>query len=413
MINVAAAIVTGLILIQASLTRPSVLLRDVMREQARLRDSLNNDIEAGRAKPGDWEQRLQPLKEKTAKALTSYNTAAFKDDELSALAGLFHFAELREREAEAIEAWIRTVGLGEPVTGARSALISVYVDLDRLDDASRILKSIEGPEGYGPQSLGHRVRAYRLIAFAQRDKGLNDAALSTAVAGFALASTAGAMYAFPGVREAREIEAPRLAALGLALLERKQLRNAIDALRSKWDNLAKEVPASSIQLFENELAEARLIGRPVPEIAAKQWLNGPAVLAQDYQGKVTIIEFFAMWNELSVDQITRTKEWLSKWESRGLQVIGVSRLFGRSDTEAGLSAAKELEHLEAFRRKRGMSWRIALLGEDDPTNDDRFGVTTFPMLIIVDRSGRIKTIERGSIDNRRMSRELDRLTGER
>ncbi len=413
MINIAIAILSAVILVQAPLTRPSVLLRDVIREQTRLRETFNRDLEAGRAKPNDWEQRILPLKEKTARVLSGYNIDAMKDEELVALVNLFEFAELKTREAEAIEVWLRTARPEQNTTSARAALIAIYVDLDRLEDATRTLKAIEQSNFEGPQTLGDRVTAYRTLAFAQRNKGLNDAALSTAVEGFGLASIAGGMYALPGLRDAREIEAPRLGALALALLERKRLTKAVDALRSRWQAFSKDLPPTSIELFESELASARLIGSPVPAIAARRWLNGGGVVAQDYQGKVTIIEFFAMWNEVSIDQIARTKEWLANWESRGLQVIGVTRLFGRSDTEAGLSAATELEHLESFRKKRGISWRIAVLGQDDPTNDERFGVTTLPALIVVDRSGKIKTIHRGTIDPRRMARELDRLTSER
>ena len=241
-----------------------------------------------------------------------------------------------------------------------------------------------------------------------RDKGNFASAARIAAEGFDLAERP-ELARDPGSLDARSIEAPRLAALAIDALQRQNLKEAALALEARWNGLKVQLPGASSELFASELASARLLGRPVPAIRAMRWLGGGRVIENDYLGKITLIQFWAMWSEDSVNQMEKLNEWMATFADKGLQVVGVTRLFGRSDKDPDLTPAKELQGLEAFLASKKVRWRVAVLGQDDTTNDDRFAIAAIPTLIVVDRSGLVRSIKRGPVDSRLMVRELERL----
>ena len=119
-----------------------------------------------------------------------------------------------------------------------------------------------------------------------------------------------------------------------------------------------------------------------------------------------------MWNSASAAQFPRLREWETTYSDRGLNVIGVTRLYGRSDTEDGLSAKQELQSLESFKRKQQVAFPFAVAGQDDITDEERFGVAALPMVILVDRQGRVRQIRRGVSEYRKLARQIDKLIAE-
>jgi len=407
-VPVPLVVVLALSLGQIPRTSPEKLWGQVVRERAKLIEVFDSDVEDGRARPKDWDGRIAVLKKKTATTLTSYNVMDWKDEQLIFLSWLYDFVEKPSEKAQCLEAFLSRSTRAPQKAEALAVLVQTYVDLDRIDDAVKGLEKLQDYPIRASYTIGTRVTAHRAAAYAVRDKGNFASAARIAAEGFDLAERP-ELARDLGSPDARSIEAPRLAALAIDALQRQNLNEAALALEARWNGLKVQLPGASSELFASELASARLLGRPVPAIRAMRWLGGGRVIENDYRGKITLIQFWAMWSEDSVNQMEKLNEWMVTFADKGLQVVGVTRLFGRSDKDPDLTPAKELQGLEAFLASKKVKWPVALLGQDDTTNDDRFAIAAIPTLIVVDRSGMVRSIKRGPVDSRLMVLELARL----
>jgi hypothetical protein len=81
--------------------RPTVLARQLEKEEEKLRSAFDRDVNSGKSQPEDWEDRRTPFIERAADILTAFKVADWQDDELRALARLFYFARRYERALEA------------------------------------------------------------------------------------------------------------------------------------------------------------------------------------------------------------------------------------------------------------------------------------------------------------------------
>jgi thiol-disulfide isomerase/thioredoxin len=258
-----------------------------------------------------------------------------------------------------------------------------------------------------------RVAAHRDLAIALRDGQQYEKAAKQATGGFEIGRRIpSGDHLSLQLREARDSDTPRLAAMAVDLLERIGQKKVAEEIAGRWRLGERDRPPQAQLIYETELTSARLIGRPVPELAAKRWLDSSPLTLGALRGKVILLHFWAMWNGASASQFPRLREVNTAYTDRGLQVIGVTRIYGRSDTEDGLSAKQELQSLESFKRKQQITFPFAVGGQDDITDDETFGVASLPMIILIDRQGRVRQIRRGASEYRKLPRQIDKLISE-
>jgi len=393
--------------------RPSELLQQVEIEHAKLQQAFERGLRQDRAQSDDFEERLAPLVRQTAERTSGYRIADWKGDELLSLGTLYFFAQQYGPAVEAFQSFLGATEIGDGTAHARVRLVRSLIELDRIDEAAAALAEMERVERGGLEMLSVRVIAHRDLAIALRDNQQYEKAAKQATGGFEICRRIPAGDQLPLLlREARDFETPRLAAMAVDLLERMGLKKVSEEIVSRWRSGDRGRPAQAQMIYETELASARLIGKPVPELAAKRWLDSSASTLSAFRGKVVLLHFWAMWNSASASQLPRLREWDTLYADRGLQVIGVTRLYGRSDTEDGLNAARELQSLESLKRKEQITFPFAVAGQDDITDDERFGVASLPMVILIDRQGRVRQIKRGVSEYRKLSRQIDKLIAE-
>ncbi len=120
-------------------------------------------------------------------------------------------------------------------------------------------------------------------------------------------------------------------------------------------------------------------GSPPLKTKAPEWklqdLNGNRVSSEDFKGKVVILDFWATWCGPCRAEIPGLGELQSKYQNKGLAVIGISLDQGGADV------------VKDFVAKTGMNYRV-LMG-DEKVQQDFGGMDAIPMTFVIDRQGNI------------------------
>jgi len=129
-------------------------------------------------------------------------------------------------------------------------------------------------------------------------------------------------------------------------------------------------------------------------------LSGQQVSLENYRGRVLVLDFFATWCKPCRLSIPHLVEMNRKYGQQGLQVLGMSA------DEDGESVVK------AFADKNRMNYPIALAGETTLTD---YGVRSVPVMIVIDKKGRVAEVFRGFSDEMARSSEqlIKKLLAER
>jgi len=112
-----------------------------------------------------------------------------------------------------------------------------------------------------------------------------------------------------------------------------------------------------------------LVGKPAPEILAKDWLNSPPLALQLFRGKIVVVEFWATWCPPCRESIPHLIEMYKKYLPQGVVFIGLT------DEPKGT--------VESFARQNGMIYPIGC----GSTSGSAYGVRGIPHAFIVNPKG--------------------------
>ena len=128
---------------------------------------------------------------------------------------------------------------------------------------------------------------------------------------------------------------------------------------------------------------------------AARWLDGsPETKSKplaELRGKVVLLDFWAMWCGPCAAAFPHFREFQAKYGGKGLEIIGVTRFFGRSDGVEDLSREQEWKALLTFKTKHRLNYPLVVGKLDDITNDERYGIAALPTIVLIDRRGNIRT----------------------
>ena len=161
--------------------------------------------------------------------------------------------------------------------------------------------------------------------------------------------------------------------------------------------------ASLKRRVESALKHESLVGQKAMPIMPDAWVNGQPLNPQDLQGKVILIDFWAVWCGPCIATFPHLREWEESYRDQGLQIIGVTEYYNydwddkqnRSMRQAELAPAAERSAMEKFAAHHKLKHPFAVM--DDGGELKRFyGVTGIPQAVLVDRNGRVRMIKVGS-----------------
>jgi thiol-disulfide isomerase/thioredoxin len=137
-----------------------------------------------------------------------------------------------------------------------------------------------------------------------------------------------------------------------------------------------------------------LQGRPMPLLAAREWIGAKPSALNQLRGKVVLLFFWAHWcPDCKADAPVMAKL-AQEFGPSGLTIIAPTRRYGYTATDEHAAPAVE----NAFIRRVFEHYysQIPNLGIPlDSSNFQRFGVSTTPTIVLVDRRGLVRLYHPG------------------
>ena len=103
----------------------------------------------------------------------------------------------------------------------------------------------------------------------------------------------------------------------------------------------------------------------------------------NYKGRVLVVDFFATWCQPCRKSIPHLVKMNQKYGKQGLQILGMS---ADEDGERVVTSFAAEQHI---------NYPVALAGEKAI---DAFGVRSVPVMIVIDKKGRVAEVIRGFSD---------------
>jgi thiol-disulfide isomerase/thioredoxin len=147
-----------------------------------------------------------------------------------------------------------------------------------------------------------------------------------------------------------------------------------------------------VQIWKRELEAPDFEGRSIPEFSYPS-LDGEGSLgSEQFAGSVTVMHFWATWCAGCIMEMSQVHDLHDKWSDRGLQMFSIN-------------VGDDPERVANFRRERfPLPW--SNVKASTTRVKKQFGVSTFPTLLLIDRSG---TIVAGPVEPEELDARLAEL----
>ena len=234
------------------------------------------------------------------------------------------------------------------------------------------------------QALGWVARGE--LAARQVDKAQATAALIVSSAQVALAARPldAEPYMPLALGTAYEVEAEVLFAQGKRAAALQLLQSALAKWRetSLADRLQKNINLMTLE------------GRPMPLLRETEWIGNKPALPPAWHGKVLLLFFWAHWCADCKAEAPVIAKLGAEMKTRGLVILAPTRRYGYTFDDDHAPPAKETPFItKVFERYYG---QLPLDGVPvDAGNFRRFGVSTTPTIVLVDRRGIVRLYHPG------------------
>ncbi len=151
-----------------------------------------------------------------------------------------------------------------------------------------------------------------------------------------------------------------------------------------------------------------LPGKPMPELDAAQYLISKPPHPEQLRGSVNLFFFWAHWCSDCKMQKPILERFHERYAVRGLRIVGPTRLYGYDGNGDAATPAEELAYIKGpFNRRYPLpAWMPVPIGEE---NFVRFGITSTPTLVLVDRSGIVRLYHPGRMGEAELARKIEAL----
>jgi thiol-disulfide isomerase/thioredoxin len=174
---------------------------------------------------------------------------------------------------------------------------------------------------------------------------------------------------------------------------------------------------AALQTYRNTSIQARLQknlnllsfeGRPAPALRGAQFLGSkPPVLAQ-LKGSPVLLFFWAHWCGDCKAEAPIVTQLRSEFASKGLTVLGPTRLYGYTAQVENAAPSDELAYIDAVRHR----FYGGLLDMPVPIskyNFDVYGASTTPTLVLLDRTGKVAMYHPGALPYDQLRAEIEKV----
>ena len=160
--------------------------------------------------------------------------------------------------------------------------------------------------------------------------------------------------------------------------------------------------------METAMEREELIGTQAPPIQTEHFVGMKPVTMEELQGKVVLLDFWAVWCGPCIATFPHLIEWHEKFSDKGLVILGATNFYNyKWDEEAGkaarpeegveVSPEDELAMLEKFRESHKLHHGF-FVNPKGSKYSASFAVTGIPQAVLLDKQGKIQLIRVGSGD---------------
>ena len=151
-----------------------------------------------------------------------------------------------------------------------------------------------------------------------------------------------------------------------------------------------------------------LEGKPAPPLDVAQWLGPRPVQLGQLKGHPVLLFFWAHWCGDCKAEVPELARLVAQYQSKGLVLIGPTQHYGY--VAGGDDAAREEEtrYIDTVRNQ----YYAALPGMSVPLSEEnfqRFGASTTPTLVLVDRQGVVRLYHPGAMPYSQLASKLAEL----
>jgi thiol-disulfide isomerase/thioredoxin len=164
----------------------------------------------------------------------------------------------------------------------------------------------------------------------------------------------------------------------------------------------RRVVAQAEERLARVLKHDQLIGAKAAPLKIEHWISGPPLTADDLQGKVVLLDFFAVWCRPNIETFPELANWRAKYGDKGLVIVGLTKYYNYQWDERTQSPRKasgevpqqtEREMLQRFAKLHELKHSLGTLADAELL--DFYGVTAVPQIVIIDREGVVRLIRTG------------------
>lgn len=149
-------------------------------------------------------------------------------------------------------------------------------------------------------------------------------------------------------------------------------------------------------------------GRLAPALKSDEFLGAKLPAAAQIKGSPVLLFFWAHWCADCKAEAPIITQLRSEFSSKGLQVIGPTRLYGYTAQIEHASPSDELSYIDAVRH-RFYSGLMDMPVPISKYNFETYGASTTPTLVLLDRAGKVAWYHPGAVPYAELRGEIEKV----
>jgi thiol-disulfide isomerase/thioredoxin len=175
--------------------------------------------------------------------------------------------------------------------------------------------------------------------------------------------------------------------------------------------LARYANTSIDKRIQKNINLLSLVGTPAPALDLSEHVGARPPALEALRGRVVLMFFWAHWCSDCKNQLPAVAQLANRYASRGLAVVAPTQRYGYVAGGAPAGADQETRYIGELRRTT-----YDALG-DTPTplseaNHRRYGVSTTPTMVLVDRKGIVRLYHPGQMTAEQLTPLVEQLLAE-
>jgi DsbC/DsbD-like thiol-disulfide interchange protein/thiol-disulfide isomerase/thioredoxin len=193
--------------------------------------------------------------------------------------------------------------------------------------------------------------------------------------------------------------------LGQVLAARGARSEAVAFLEAQLKSYGDTSIAKRIQKNLNLVS---LEGTPAPELGGTETLGVATPALATLRGRVVLLFFWAHWCPDCKEQGPLLEKLLAKYGPQGLSIVAPTQRYGYAAAGAVAGAEEEKRYIAEVQRQY-YPWLTTVPVPLAEANHRRYGVSTTPTLVLVDRAGIVRSYHPGKMTEAELDAAIRKL----